>query len=179
MKNRSPDHKPPTKCKTSLYTGRWDQDRKRGLIGGQMIKKNVLMSLTKMTLQKLKDRQRRCKELEDRYVLNEFTRLLVLLFLLLFKLFSEIALPVAIQLRLVTVFAKYARNIFLVDLVICNGSPLTKSRQDGRNKPYVNYKGTHQIGRKDSNFQDPIHLELDIPGHHFKTVFRFYTLIYS
>lgn len=165
--NRSPDHKPPTKCETSLYTGRWDQDGKRGLIGGQMIEENVLMSLTKMTLHKLKDRQRRCKQLEDRYVLNEFTRLLVLLFLLLFELFCEIALPVAIQLRPVTVFAKYACNIFLVDLVVCNGSPLTKSRQDGRKKPYVNYNGTHQIGRKDRNFRNAIHLANDIPGHHF------------
>jgi len=48
----------------------------------------------------------------------------------------------------VPVFTEYTRNVFLIDLKICDGTPLTKSRQYGYNQPYVKQNGTHQICRK-------------------------------
>jgi len=49
------------------------------------------------------------------------------------------------KLRFITILAKYPRDIRFVDLIICNGAPLTKRRQNCRNKPYVNYSRTHRI----------------------------------
>lgn len=89
----------------------------------------------------------RCRELEygyrggekmqGRQVLHLFACLLVLLLLLLFQLLGQEALAVAMQLWSVAVFAEYAGNVFLVDPVIGDRSPLTECRQDGGDKQYV------------------------------------------
>ncbi len=83
--------------------------------------------------------------MEKRNILNAVAGLLVLLILLLFQLFSQIAFPIAMHLWFVPVFTQDAGNVCFVNLIVGDRSPLTKSRQDGCNEPYVNNYGTHRI----------------------------------
>jgi hypothetical protein len=71
--------------------------------------------------------------------------LLILLFLLVFKLFGQVTFTVTMQLRLIAVFTKYPRDVLPVKLIVSDRPPLTKRRQDGCDKPYINDQYTHRL----------------------------------
>lgn len=84
----------------------------------------------KSALNKLKRSDRRSKKQHYRQILNLVTGLLILFLLLCFEPFSQITMSVTMQLRPVSVFAEYSCDIFFVDLVIGDGTPLTERRKE-------------------------------------------------